>query len=111
MKVPEERACELAHVSRDTLRRYERGDWIATRSKRERLTTLYGMWRSQLLWSVDAGHHAGTADESSPRDADGEPEDVYSDTTCAQTLPPPPMSGEEVIAEALPPTLPSSRAA
>ena len=73
MGIPEERACRRAHVSRETLRKYERGDFIPTRTKRQRLDALYGGWRAELAWSVEVGHTVEEDDEMSPRDMPGEP--------------------------------------
>lgn len=73
MGIPEERACRRAHVSRETLRKYERGDFIPTRTKRQRLDALYAGWRAELAWSVDVGRTVEEDDEMSPRDIPGEP--------------------------------------
>jgi predicted transcriptional regulator len=73
MGIPEERACRRAHVSRETLRKYERGEFIPTRTKRQRLDAMYGGWRAELAWSVEVGHTAAEDDEMSPRDLPGQP--------------------------------------
>lgn len=66
-------ASTRAHVSTDTVKKYERGEFVATRTKRKRLDELYGMWRAELAWSSEIGRTAAEDDEFSPRDAPGEP--------------------------------------
>lgn len=73
MGISEERASRRAAVDRKTLRRYEDGGWIATRTKRQRLDVMYGGWRAELAWEVEVARTASDDDELSPRDAAGEP--------------------------------------
>lgn len=77
MGISERVAARRAHVSRDTVEKYESGEFIPTRSKRRRLDELYGMWRAELAWSAHIGKSAAEDDEISPRDSGDA--DVYSD--------------------------------
>jgi hypothetical protein len=72
----ERRVCMLAHVCRDTLQRYERGEEIATPAKLARLRAVYAWLHLGVLQSAQA---------KADRD------DVY-DTDDHPTLPPPAMS-------------------
>lgn len=86
----------MAHVSRDTLTRHERGDEIRDEGIAGRLSTFYAWLRLGLSWSATA------MKDDAP--------DVYADEREARTIPPPPPSGTEEIEQA-PITVPSWRAA
>lgn len=93
--ISERRASVMAHVSRDTLTRHERGEEIRCEALASRLAVFYAWLRIGLSWSATA-----TKDD-----------DVYSDEREARTIPPPPMSSGEELIEAEPETVRSTRAA
>lgn len=89
----------MAHVCRDTLTRFERGETITNEAKASRLAVLYAWLRLGLGWSADALK-------------DDDAKDVYAEDEDAVTTRPPAESGVHLI-ETLPapPRLPREFAA